>query len=368
VVDWNNTSGFQKGTDKPLVFFHTYAGGDARFGAPFTQGLAYSTDAGKTFVKYEKNPIIPHIIGGNRDPKVIWHEESKQWIVALYMDREDYALFGSTNLKEWKQLSEIKNLGCSECPDFFPLAVDGDAKNIKWVFWGGNGKYLIGSFDGKDFKPETRPLTNKHGGNDYAAMTFSDTPDGRRIQLSWMNHGERVFRGMPFNHQFTVPRVLTLRTTPQGQVRLYMEPVEELKKLRGKLEEVADVKIEDGRTVQIPYDGELFDAELRINIGTANRLIINAVDRTIEYNVDGKWIALDGIQTPLELKEGFLNLRVIVDRTSIEIFAQDGEVQIAKVFRPRSGVVHTSIAVESIGGNAEIESAKTWKMQSVWTR
>jgi sucrose-6-phosphate hydrolase SacC (GH32 family) len=367
VVDWNNTSGFQEGSEKPLVFFHTYEGPSARCGQPTTQGLAYSTDGGKTFVKYDKNPIIPHIIGGNRDPKVIWHEDSKQWILALYMDGEDYALFGSTNLKEWKQLSEIKNLGCSECPDFFPLAIDGDEQNVKWVFWGGNGKYLIGSFDGKDFKPETPPLPNKYGGNDYAAMTYSDAPNDRRIQFSWMSCDQRLFRGMPFTHQMSVPRELTLRTTPQGHVRLYTEPVPELKTLRSTMSEETDVLMLDGEFL-IPNTHELFDMEAVISLGDARSVTLNIVGQKLEYNVDEKWIALEGIRAPLEVKESELRLRVVVDRTSIEIFAQDGEVQIAKVFRPQSGVAYTGIAVESFGGNAVIDKATIWEMQSVWKR
>ncbi|MDR0327477.1 MAG: glycoside hydrolase family 32 protein [Planctomycetaceae bacterium] len=368
VVDGNNTSGFQEGNEKPLVFFHTYEGPSARFGHPTTQGLAYSTDGGKTFVKYDKNPIIPHIVGGNRDPKVIWHEDSKQWILALYMDGEDYALFSSSNLKEWKQLSEIKNLGCSECPDFFPLAVDGNEQNVKWVFWGGNGKYLIGSFDGKDFKPETPPLPNKYGGNDYAAMTYSDAPNNRRIQLSWMSCDQRIFRGMPFTHQMSVPRELTLHTTPQGNIRLYTEPVAEIKMLRGTESEVANHLIKSGGEFLIPNTHELFDMEAAISVGDSRSVTLNIVGQKLEYNAAEKWFALEGIRAPLEVKEGKLKLRVIVDRTSIEIFAQDGEVQIAKVFRPQSGVAYRGITVESFGGWAAIDNATIWEMQSVWRR
>ena len=366
VVDGNNTSGFQKGNDKPIVLFFTYDGPSTRHGHKATQGLAYSTNGGKTFTKYDKNPVIPHIIGGNRDPKVIWHEESKQWILALYMDREDYSLFGSTNLKEWKHLSDIKNLGCSECPDFFPLAVDGNKENVKWVFWGGNGIYLLGSFDGKEFKPETEPLKNKYGGNDYAAMTFSDAPDNRRIQFSWMNHGEGVFRGMPFNHQFTVPRELTLRTTPQGKVRLYMEPVEELKMLRGKMREVSNTTIDGDEEFLFPKESELFDAEILFALGSAERLTLKTTAQKLEYNATEKWIALDGIRAPLEVKDGVLKLRIVADRTSLEIFAQDGEVQIAKVFRPPGGADNKGIAVEAPGGKIVIKSAKVWEMKSVW--
>jgi len=368
VVDWNNTSGFQKGADKPLVLFFTCDGPSARYGHKATQGLACSTDGGKTFVKYDKNPIIPPLIDGNRDPKVIWHENSKQWIMALYMEREDYALLGSKNLREWERLSDVNNLGCGECPDFFPLAVDGNDNNVKWVFWGGNGKYLIGAFDGKEFRRETEPLTNKHGGNDYAAMTFSDTPDGRRIQLSWMSEQDGVFRGMPFNQQFTVPRELTLRTTPQGNVRLYTEPVEELKILREKMSEVSKVVVKANDEILIPNDNELFDMEAVFSIGSAEKLTLDIVGQKVEYDAVEKRIALEGIRAPLEVKDGLLTLRIVADRTSIEMFAQGGEVQIARVFRPKSGVVYNGIAVETVGGDAVIESTKIWKMKSIWNR
>jgi fructan beta-fructosidase len=370
VVDGNNTAGFQKGDDKPIVLTFTYDGPSARHGHKATQALAYSTDGGKTFAKYEHNPVIPHIIGGNRDPKVIWHEASEQWIMALYMDREDYTLFGSPNLKEWKQLSEIKNLGCSECPDFFPLAVDGDANNVKWVFWGGNGVYLVGSFDGKEFKPESETLKNKYGGHDYAAMTFSDAPDNRRIQLSWMNawDARSVFRegGMPFNHQMSLPRELTLRTTPQGNIRLYTEPVKELKTLRGTMNEVSNVTVKAGGEFLIPNKNDLFDMEAVISVGSARRLTFEVVGQTIEYNAAENGFALGRIRAPLVLKDGVLKLRIVVDRTSIELFAQDGEVQIARVFRPSDGVAFTGIPVKAFGGDAVIESVKIWEMKSVW--
>ncbi len=370
VVDWNNSSGLQQGDEKPLVFFFTYQGPSARFGKPITQGLAYSTDGGKTFAKYEKNPIIPHIIGGNRDPKVIWHPESKRWVLALYMDREDYALFGSKNLKDWEMLCEIKNLGCSECPDFFPLAIDGDKNNVKWVFWGGNGKYLLGSFDGKEFKRESEPLTNKFGGNDYAAMTFSDAPDGRRVQLSWMNTwGDgSAFQGMPFNHQFTVPRELTLRTNPQGKVLLYTEPVKEVAAIRGKMTEVSKIAVKPREEILIPNRAELFDMEAEFSLDQPRKLVLDIVGRKVEYDAVEKWIALDGIRAPLDLSGKNLKLRIIVDRTSIEIFAQDGEVQICKVFRNPSNAAFKGITVTSEGGNAAVENAKIWEMQSVWNQ
>ncbi|MDR1963342.1 MAG: glycoside hydrolase family 32 protein [Planctomycetaceae bacterium] len=364
VVDWNNSSGFQKGNAKPLVLIYSASGGNARFGAKMTQCLVYSTDAGKTFQKWEHNPVLPHIVGGNRDPKVIRHEPSKQWIMALYMEKENYALFASKDLKQWEKLGDINDLGCTECPDFFPLPVDGNAADMKWVFWGADGKYLLGSFDGKEWKRDketrTTPLTNKYGGNDYAAMTFSDAPDGRRIQLSWMQGGH--YPGMPFNQQYTVPRELTLRTTPQG-VRLFTEPVRELELLHGELKEFRNLVVTPQKETLIAFEETIFDAEMVLDVAKADKLAIDVVGQRIEYKVADQQISLEGIDAPLPLQDGKLKLRIVVDRTSIELFAQNGEVQIAKCFVPKSNVTYKGITVS---GEVVVEYAKFWKMNSVW--
>ena len=141
VVDWNNTGGFQAGDESVLVNFYTSAGSHAPKEVPFTQSIAYSNDRGRNWAKYEGNPVIEHIVGSNRDPKVIWHEPTQKWVMALYLDQNDYALFGSTNLKEWTRLSDLQ-IPDTECPDIFELPVDDDPDNTKWVFWGAAGKIL----------------------------------------------------------------------------------------------------------------------------------------------------------------------------------------------------------------------------------
>ena len=146
VVDWDNTAGFQSGKEAAMVNIYTSAG------KPFTQSIAYSNDRGRTWRKYEKNPVLGHIIGTNRDPKVIWHASSKRWVMALYLDGNNYALFSSPNLKQWTRLCDIQLPGSSECPDIFELSVDDDIENTKWVFWGANGNYIIGTFDGRAFR------------------------------------------------------------------------------------------------------------------------------------------------------------------------------------------------------------------------
>ncbi len=336
-VDRNNTTGFQTDPqgEPPLVFMFTYNGPNTRYGNKASQALAYSLDGGETLIKYEGNPTIPHIVGGNRDPKIFWHEPTSRWVTPLYMDGEDYAIFTSPDLKTWTKTCDVKKLGCSECPDMFALPVDGDASKTLWVFWGGNGKYVLGDFDGETFTPRTAPLDAKWGGNDYAAQTYSDVP-GRRIQFSWMQGGS--YPEMPFNQQFSVPRELSLRSTPDG-VRLCINPVEELKTLRGDKLTLKTTARSDAGLTLVPTRGdsadhELLDAEITFAVQGIASQTLAIRGRKIELNFAEKTMKHDGVVAPLAVVDGKVSLRVVLDRTSIEIFANDGLSQIAKCFVP----------------------------------
>ncbi|MCP4642727.1 MAG: glycoside hydrolase family 32 protein, partial [bacterium] len=142
VVDWRNTAGFRTGADETLVCVYTSAG------VPFTQSLTYSNDRGRTWTKYAGNPVLEHIAGTNRDPKVIWHAPTERWIMALYLDGNNFGLFSSPDLKAWTRLCDVELPDDIECPDLFELPVNGDPGHTSWVFWGANGHYLIGAFDG----------------------------------------------------------------------------------------------------------------------------------------------------------------------------------------------------------------------------
>ncbi len=173
VVDWNNSSGFGKDGKPPLVLFYTAAGN------PTTQCMAYSTD-GRNFTKYSNNPIVKEVTGGNRDPKVIWHEPSKRWVMVLYVEWEKkhtVHFYTSENLKDWTLASIVNGDAPGggflyECPDFFELPVDGDASRKKWVLLGANSDYAIGDFDGKRFLPDSTRLKGHRGRGFYAAQSF----------------------------------------------------------------------------------------------------------------------------------------------------------------------------------------------------
>lgn len=367
VVDQNNSAGWQTGPHKPLVCIYTAAGGTSAEsqGQPFTQAVAYSNDRGRTWTKYANNPILGHIAGSNRDPKVLWHELSKQWIMALFLDGEQYALLGSTNLKDWTRLGDIPPLGCGECPDFFELPVDGDRHNTRWVFWGGSGNYLVGRFDGKAFTKESGPFPSRFGAHDYAAQTYSDIPaaDGRRIQISWMAGGR--YPGMPFNQQMTVPRVLTLRTTSEG-IRLFIEPVKEVETLRAKEHTWENVALGEKPRSLEQAAGDLFDIDATFEPGSAAKIGVDVRGHKIEYAVKEAQLTALGKSAALAPEDGVIRLRILVDRTSLEVFANGGRVQMAGCFLPAAD--NTALAVYADGGSARLTSLKVWELKSVWQR
>lgn len=363
VVDQNNTAGFSRGDEKALVCVYTSAGSCVRPPVPFTQSIAYSLDRGRSWTKYDKNPVLGHLAGSNRDPKVIWHEATRRWIMALFLDKQDYALFWSPDLKQWTRLSDVPPLDASECPDFFELPVDGRKDNTRWVFWGGNGNYLIGRFDGKTFTKESGPHSSRFGANDYAAQTYSDIPaaDGRRIQIAWMAGGK--YPDMPFNQQMTIPRVLTLRTTPEG-IRLFMQPACELEKLREKEHRFAALAVGPGANPLAGLSGELFDIQAEIALGEAEQVGFDIRGHKVEYSVADKRLTALGRPAPLEPIGGRIRLRILVDRTSVEVFANDGRVQMASCFLPEPN--NKTLGVFATGGAARIEALSVWELKSIW--
>ncbi len=321
VVDWQNTTGFQDGDDPPLVLIYTAAG------EPFTQCLAYSTDGGASWVKYAGNPVLGHIAGHNRDPKVLWHAPSQQWVMALYLVDYDYALFGSPDLKTWRKLCDVHIGDATECPDFFALPVDNDPVNTRWVFWGANGNYVLGSFDGETFTPESDVLRYDWGGNSYAAQTWSDTPDGRRIQIAWLRVN---LPGMPFNQMMAFPCELTLRTTPAG-IRLRSWPVREIERLYdwGVHWSNESLDLEPGADLMdeaLLTNGDCFDIYADLDPGAATALTFVLRGISVTYNVAQQTLTCEGRTVSVLLVDGMVNIRILLDRAALEIFGADGLV------------------------------------------
>ncbi len=364
VVDWNNTSGLQTGKENVLVAFYTSAGEFAPVEKPYTQSIAYSNDRGRTWVKYKDNPIIGHIKGANRDPKVIWHEPSERWIMALYLDENDFMLLRSKNLRDWNQLQKLTLPDSSECPDFFELAVDGDPTDTRWVFWGANGRYLLGTFDGHKFTPESGPFESRVG-NFYAAQTWSDIPqsDGRRIQIGWMVGGE--FPGMPFNQQMSIPCELTLRRFGEG-IRLCLVPVREIARLRDVEYSWKDINLKPGKNLLSEISAELLEIQCEIELSSTGWFGFRFRGARLAYNAKEQMLRCKRRKVKLTPIDSRLKLHILVDRTSIEVFGNDGRMSMF-VCSPLD-TDDKSVKIFAYGGQAKIRSLNLWKLQSIWPK
>lgn len=370
VVDWENTAGLQKGAEKTLVAFYTTGAtaGTPGWNGPVTpvvQAMAYSNDRGRTWKKYRGNPVLGNLRGSNRDPKVIWHEPTRTWVMALFLDAHDFALFSSKNLKKWEPLSDIHICGSSECPDFFELPVDGKSSNRRWVFWGGDSQYLIGQFDGKTFRKEFGPFRVEQGANGYAAQTWSDIPakDGRRIQISWMAGGK--YPSMPFNQQMSFPVELTLKTFPEG-IRLCRNPAREIERLHARKLAWSGVVIKPGKDL-IPNTGyDLFDIHVDVRLGTSTWFGAVVGGHHLRYHTQEKKFTFLGrdIHTWTDLKDGRLKFRVLVDRTSIELFSAEGKISASFCYLPEAR--DKRLEFYSSGGDVKIISLCVHELRSIW--
>jgi len=357
VVDRHNTAGFQQGDEEPIVAIYT-TGGFGEPGTPCVQSIAYSTDRGRTFTKYVGNPVLGHIRAANRDPKVIWHAPTNRWVMALFLDGNDYALFASQDLKTWDHLCDLPVEGTGECPDLFELPVDGDPYNARWVFWGAAGVYRIGTFDGKTFTPETPALRAEYGANGYAAQTWSNVPaeDGRQIQISWMAGGK--YPSMPFNQQLSFPVELSLRTTREG-IRLLRRPVREIERLHTHKHAWKDDVLRSGmdrRALLVRYGPnwrehmpdaqahlipdttwDLFDIRAEFEPGDATAFGAIIHGQHLQYDVAHKQFTYLGRTIPAEPEDdGRLRFQILVDRTSLELFVGEGRVSASFCFLPGS--------------------------------
>ncbi|MHC4435193.1 MAG: GH32 C-terminal domain-containing protein, partial [Planctomycetota bacterium] len=362
VVDTDNTAGFQTGDEKVIVCIYTSAGGRNPMskGQPFTQSIAYSNDRGRTWTVYDGNPILGHINGGNRDPKVIWHTPTDQWVMALYLDDKEMGFFTSKNLKSWEFQSKIKCF--HECPELFALPVDRDRNNEKWILYGGSGEYLIGHFDGKEFKSETDAIRFHYGNCFYASQTFTNIPesDGRRIQIAW---GRVAMPGMPFNQMMLFPVTLTLRSTEEGP-RMFAEPVREVANLHGRKQQWKNKTLKPDEKLLGSLGGQLahIRADLKLAGAAETTLVIRGIP--ITYNVERKELSCQKSKAPLKAVDDQVRLEILVDRTSIEIFGNNG-----RMYMPVGVILvdnPTSFEISAKGGDAEIESLDVIQLRSAW--
>lgn len=319
VIDYQNTAGFNRDSIPALVAMYTSAMQDYGEADKQQQCIAYSFDNGRTLTKYEGNPVIPSErkfgSGHERDPKVFWYEPGNHWVMIMH-EGINYCIYNSNNLKDWERTSTI-NAGFWECPELFELPVDGDINNKKWVVYGVQGIYMIGDFNGKTFTPETEMLRYNLPGGMTAAQTYNDEPDGRRIQIGW---GHATFPNMPFAQTFTFPQEYSLKTTPKG-IRLFIEPIKEIENLYIKSHRFSNEYIGEDLNAKLEViNHPLLHVKAKLKIENGRRFGININGYDIIYDVADN--TLNDVFLPL--KNQYLDLELIVDKTIIEVYVNEG--------------------------------------------
>ncbi|WP_336727954.1 glycoside hydrolase family 32 protein [Paraflavisolibacter sp. H34] len=399
VVDQYNTTGFGKDRKTPLVAIFTHhdtVGEKAGRNTYQNQSLAYSLDDGKTWTKYAGNPVLknPGIVDF-RDPKVMWYERGKKWIMTL-ATRDRITFYSSPNLKEWKKESEFgQNLGAHggvwECPDLFPL--DDNGKKV-WVLLvnlnpgGPNGgsatQYFLGDFDGTTFTPQsTDTQWLDYGPDEYAGITWSNTGD-RKIFLGWMSNWlyAQVVPTSSWRSAMTVPRELQLKHAGNA-VYLASEPVRELDIIASKSINLQDTKVNSsfdlsGETGQLagPFrlDLELekaADLSLVLSNEAGEELVIGYDQKANRYFIDRSKAGNSDFHkefaarhtAPRFSQEGKMNITLIVDVSSVELFADGGLSVMTGIFFPSQSF--TRAALRSAGG-AVVNNLVYRNLKPVW--
>ena len=395
VVDVNNTSGFGKDGIVPIVAMYTYhnmkgeQAGDLDFQ---TQAIAYSLDEGMTWVKYDKNPVIPNSgIKDFRDPKVIWDVDHSKWIMTLAAG-DKVLFYSSLNLREWILESSFgaafgQHDGMWECPDLFPIKVSGQDET-KWVLLvsinpaapnGGSGtQYFVGDFDGQkftldtDFKQQLQQdsaVWLDYGRDNYAGVTWSNIPkkDGRKLFIGWMSNWEYA-RDVPtetWRSAMTIPRELKLKKNEKEFV-LSSAPVTELSKYVSKTIVKETLTVNNQKTIITKSEIDLSRVRIQLEM---NHLKSDKYDFTFQNSFgDRLSFGIDNIKkqyylnrqnsgkvtfsdkfantiskAPIKNPSNMLKIEVLVDKTSIEVFYNDGETIMTEIFFPNESFEAFSI-------------------------
>ncbi|GGC76017.1 hypothetical protein GCM10007216_03210 [Thalassobacillus devorans] len=393
VVDKGNTAGFQSGDEAPMVAMFTHEKGGHQ-----TQSLAYSNDKGRTWNKYEGNPVIemPEDTDVFRDPKVFWHDETEKWVMVLSAG-QSVEIYRSADLKEWEHTAsfprpEDAGGGVWEVPDLVELPVDGDESNKRWALLvsvsegaaaGGSGmEYFVGDFDGKTFTKTQEATPVDYGADMYAGITWSNIPeeDGRNIMLGWMNNWQYA-QDIPtegFRGAMSLPRELGLSSGSDGSLSLTQKPVSEFDSLRGESTEWTDELVDGNGKQLLSHTEDLIEIEAEFDMkGTSaeefgfqwknsneQSMAVSFNTQTQQLNVDrseaGESSFSDDFakkhEAPMQIEDGKVNIRMIVDRASIEVFGNDGKTVLTdQVFRDQSP---SSLELYTVNGDIQVNTIK----------
>ncbi len=340
------------------------------------QFLAISNDDGKTWREFEGNPVMPVVKKEDRhDPRVFWHAQTSKWVMVIYREpngndaEKGFSIYNSDDLKEWAFKSHIP--GFYESPDLFELPVNNRQNDTRWVLLGADGSYKIGDFDGEKFTPETPFIQSDYGKNYYAGSTWKFVEDDERrvIQIAWMRSAE--YPEMPFSGQLTFPVELSLERFTEG-IRLVKKPVKQIELLHNKGFDWEDKQIYPGVNQNIvkKVDGDclhikgVFDLKTCDNFGFLLRKGKKETGLELYYSVKKGVLFVMGQNAPLKARDGKISLEILVDRTSVEVFANDGQCVLSSCYT--SDPENDKIQLFTIGGEIVVDNLEVYTLKSMY--
>jgi fructan beta-fructosidase len=350
-VDFNNSAGLGKNT---LFIAYTSTGRG--------ECLAYSKDGGLTFTELPENPVVKH---KGRDPKIIWYQPEQKWVMVVFGDEPSaetaatpqtvgpagringhLAFWESKNLRQWTRtgaFTDPDRVAVFECPEFFELPIVGKPGQSRWILLAAQNRYFVGQFDGQTFRRESGPLGTTHGAF-YAAQTFSDVPDGRRIQIGWVRTDTfpQQFPAQVTNQSFTLPHEMTLRETNEG-LRVFFSPVKETEKLRGGvIAEGRDLTVAQAEAMLQKCQGELSEVEIEFSAAGPRELTLNGIDASFTDR----------------------SARIFTDRTFNEVYADGGlSYEVRKRLTKNFGSTETLLKAAD---GAKIRTLRIFRLKSIW--
>ncbi|WP_064468927.1 glycoside hydrolase family 32 protein [Lederbergia galactosidilytica] len=404
VVDQDDSTGFFDGGSGLVAIYTNTEGGEA-------QSIAYSKDKGRNWIRYDGNPVIENPgIKDFRDPKVFWHEESEKWVMVVSTN-QSVTFYNSDNLIDWEYQSQFgddegSHVAVWECPDLFRLPVDGDENNQKWVLHvsigdndvtdGSTAQYFIGEFDGSEFvneNPAKTVLTTDFGQDYYAAQTFSNIPeeDSRTIWLGWMVNWRYPYQSPtePWMGSISIPRELLLKTTEEGDLRLFQSPIEELQNIRATNVSMDAFTLEGKQKIN-DFTGTTYEFEAMVEWDQVEEFGIRLRQSETEETVVGtnlveETVFLDrtraGLETLIDRDGGVfqfgkrfespfskdrkqVKIHGFVDESSIELFINDGEYVFTNLIY--SNPTSNEVELYTKGGNIEITTLDFYYLNSIW--
>lgn len=409
VVDWKNTTGFGTTENPPLVAIFTYHNMDYEKSGRIdveNQGIAYSIDKGRTWTKYENNPVLLNPGSRDfRDPNVFWHEGTQKWNLILSAhDRVN--IFSSENLKDWKLESEFgsdagSHGGVWECPDLFPLKVN-DGDQTKWVMIvninpggpnGGSGtQYFVGDYDGHTFNAASKETSwLDYGRDNYAGVTWSDVPkeDGRRLFMGWMsnwNYANLVPTGV-WRSAMTIPRELKLEESA-GKYQVVSVPVPELNKLKNETNtitfsegQISGVKLLETKDINLHQCELILNLEIGENAADSWGLILeNSLGESVKigYSANSKQFFVDRIKSgDMSFSEKFtgidyapynpdkqVQLHLYIDAASVELFVDGGKLVMTDCFFTTENFTKLSLFAEN--GEVKLSNGSITNLSGIW--